>query len=30
MKKKADKIILDRESWWKELLQTREFGYNKN
>ena len=30
MKQKADKIILDRESWWKELLQTREFGYNKN
>ena len=27
-----DKIILDRESWWKEVLLTRnpEFGYNAN
>ena len=25
-----DKIILERESWWKVVLQTREFGYNKN
>ncbi len=25
-----DKIILKRESWWKEILQTRKFGYNKN
>ena len=26
-----DKIILKRESWWKETLQTRgKFGYNKN
>lgn len=23
-------IILSRESWWKETLRTREFGYNKN
>lgn len=23
-------IILLRESWWKEVLQTRKFGYNKN
>ena len=25
-----DKIILARESWWKLVLQTREFGYNQN
>ena len=25
-----DQTILDRESWWKVVLQTREFGYNKN
>ena len=25
-----DQIILERENWWKELLQTRDFGYNKN
>lgn len=25
-----DQTIIERESWWKELLQTREFGYNKN
>jgi hypothetical protein len=25
-----DKIIIERESWWKNLLQTRKFGYNKN
>lgn len=25
-----DRIIIERESWWKEVLQTREFGYNKN
>jgi hypothetical protein len=25
-----DHIILDRESWWKETLQTRLFGYNSN
>ena len=23
-------IILQRESWWKETLGTREFGYNAN
>ena len=23
-------IILKRESWWKETLLTRQFGYNKN
>lgn len=22
--------ILERESWWKETLQTRNFGYNRN
>ena len=25
-----DQIILSRESWWKSVLQTREFGYNNN
>ncbi len=25
-----DKIILKRESWWKDILQTRHFGYNDN
>jgi|TARA_B110000037_G_scaffold216287_1_gene275022 hypothetical protein len=25
-----DKVILERESWWKVALQTREFGYNQN
>jgi len=25
-----DKIIIERENWWKEVLQSREFGYNKN
>lgn len=25
-----DKIILTRESWWKETLLTRKFGYNSN
>ena len=25
-----DQIIINRESWWKEILQTRSFGYNKN
>jgi len=24
-----DQTILSRESWWKNVLQTREFGYNK-
>ena len=23
-------VILQRESWWKMTLGTREFGYNKN
>lgn len=25
-----DKFIIERESWWKETLMTRAFGYNKN
>ena len=25
-----DHVILTRESWWKETLKTRQFGYNKN
>lgn len=25
-----DQIIIERESWWKEVLQTRKFGYNEN
>lgn len=25
-----DKVIISRESWWKEVLHTRKFGYNKN
>lgn len=25
-----DSVILERESWWKEMLQTRIFGYNSN
>lgn len=25
-----DRVILDRESWWKETLQCRAFGYNDN
>lgn len=25
-----DHIILERETWWKETLQTRIFGYNSN
>ena len=25
-----DEIILKRESWWKDILQTRKFGYNDN
>ena len=23
-------IIIERESWWKEVFLTRKFGYNKN
>lgn len=26
----SDQIILEREVWWKSILMTREFGYNKN
>ncbi|MGE0085765.1 MAG: GIY-YIG nuclease family protein [Desulfococcaceae bacterium] len=25
-----DQTIISRECWWKSVLQTREFGYNKN
>jgi len=25
-----DQLIIERESWWKSVLLTREFGYNKN
>ena len=25
-----DQIIMSRESWWKDTLQTRQFGYNRN
>ncbi len=25
-----DQEILEKESWWKTVLQTRKFGYNKN
>lgn len=25
-----DGYIKDRETWWKETLQSRKFGYNKN
>jgi hypothetical protein len=25
-----DERIIQRESWWKDTLQTREFGYNNN
>jgi len=28
--KVEDKVILQRESWWKETLQSRKFGYNSN
>lgn len=28
--KVEDDLILDRESWWKETLQTRKYGYNAN
>ena len=26
----AEDLILQRESFWKEILLTREYGYNKN
>ena len=25
-----DDVIISRESWWKETLLSRTFGYNKN
>lgn len=25
-----DQIIIERENWWKEVLQSRRFGYNEN
>lgn len=25
-----DQLILERENWWKEILQSRKFGYNEN
>lgn len=25
-----DRVIIERELWWKDLLQTRRFGYNAN
>ncbi len=25
-----DQIIIERENWWKEVLQSRQFGYNEN
>ena len=25
-----DSIILEREQWWKDVLLTKKFGYNKN
>lgn len=25
-----DQIIINRESWWKEVLLSRDFGYNEN
>ncbi|MCW4468294.1 GIY-YIG nuclease family protein [Flavobacterium sp. MFBS3-15] len=25
-----DQIIINNESWWKEVLQSRQFGYNEN
>jgi hypothetical protein len=25
-----DHVVLKRESWWKEAVQTRRFGYNSN
>ena len=28
--KVEDRVILIRESWWKETLQTRSWGYNRN
>jgi len=28
--KVASSVVFDRESWWKNALHTREFGYNAN
>lgn len=28
--KTDDKVIIDREQYWKRVLRTNEFGYNKN
>ena len=28
--KTDDSVILEREQWWKKVLQTRKFGYNDN
>lgn len=25
-----DQIVINREQWWKNVLKTREFGYNEN
>jgi len=25
-----DQVIINRESWWKEVLQSRKYGYNEN
>lgn len=25
-----DGVIIEKENWWKEVLQTRRFGYNRN
>lgn len=25
-----DQVIIERESWWKEVLQSRKYGYNEN
>ncbi len=25
-----DQVIIHRENWWKEVLQSRKFGYNEN
>ena len=25
-----DKIIIERETWWKDVLKSREYGYNEN
>jgi hypothetical protein len=28
--KTNDQVVLKREAWWKETLQSRRFGYNSN